>query len=62
VAAVIKPKRGRPPLPPGAGRTVRIEWRTHAATKALAQRAAKSAGMSLSEWVDNKIKEKTHDT
>jgi|GEM_PF-6325342 len=59
VIALNDTKRGRPPLPPGAGRTVRIEWRTTPARKALAQRAADACGMSLSAWIENLVRRKT---
>ncbi len=46
------PLMGRPPLPDGAGRTARVEWRTTDARKARAQELATEAGASLSAWLD----------
>lgn len=51
---VAKPV-GRPPLPPGAGRTARVEWRTTDARKARAQLLADAAGLTLSAWLDGLI-------
>lgn len=46
---------GRPPLPPGAGRTARVEWRTTDARKARAHQLADAAGLTLSAWLDGLI-------
>lgn len=43
------------PLPPGAGRTARVEWRTTADRKARAQQLAESAGQPLSTWLDTLV-------
>lgn len=51
----IAPPLGRPPLPPGAGRTARVEWRTTADRKARAQQLAESAGQPLSTWLDTLV-------
>ena len=59
VIALNDTKRGRPPLPPGVGRTVRIEWRTTPERKLLAQRAADACGMTLSAWIENLVRWKT---
>lgn len=51
----IAPPLGRPPLPPGAGRTARVEWRTTPATKTRAQELADAAGLPLSAWLDGLV-------
>ena len=45
-------KVGRKPLPPGDGKTARIEWRTTADLKANVQALATAAGVSVSQWLD----------
>ena len=45
-------KTGRKPLPPGEGKTARIEWRTTVELKAHAQTLAAAAGVSVSQWLD----------
>ena len=45
-------KVGRKPLPPGDGKTARIEWRTTAELKAHVQALATAAGVSVSQWLD----------
>ncbi len=49
------PKPGRPPLPPGAAKDARVEWRTHPETKAKALALAAAAGLSLSQWLDRLV-------
>lgn len=51
----IAPPIGRPPLPAGAGRTARVEWRTTDARKVRAQQLADAAGLTLSAWLDGLI-------
>ena len=48
-------KPGRPPLPPGAGKDARVEWRTHPQTKEKALALAAAAGLSLSQWLDRLV-------
>jgi hypothetical protein len=50
-----EPLIGRPPLPDGAGKTARVEWRTTDARKARAQELADAAGLSLSAWLDGLV-------
>lgn len=47
--------RGRPALPPGEGRTARLEWRTTDALKARAEAAALAADVSVSVWIDQQV-------
>jgi len=47
--------RGRPTLPPGAGRVARIEWRTTPKRREKAQRLAEAAGLTLAAWLDQRI-------
>jgi hypothetical protein len=48
-------RRGRPYLPPGEGKTARVEWRTTPERKARAQRLADRAGVPLSKWLDRQV-------
>lgn len=48
-------RRGRPALPPGDGRSARVEWRTTQARKARAQQLADAAGMTLAAWLDKRV-------
>ena len=47
--------RGRPAMPPGAGRNARIEWRTTQERREKAQRLADAAGVTLAAWLDRRI-------
>jgi len=51
MTTTIKPKRpqGRPALPPGDGKTARMELRVSEDTKARAHRAAAASGQSVSQ-------------
>ena len=48
-------RRGRPPLPTGAGKIAAINWRTTDARKARAQALADAAGLTLSAWLDLRV-------
>lgn len=51
-----EPKRpGRKPLPEGAGKTARIEWRVLPATKAEWQAKADAAGLTLQAWAERAL-------
>lgn len=43
---------GRPALPPGAGKTARVELRVRPDTKAVWQAKADTAGMTLQAWIE----------
>lgn len=49
------PRRGRKPLPNGAGKGERIELRTSAELAAKAQRLADAAGISRNAWIERLI-------
>ncbi len=48
--------RGRPALPAGEGRQSRIELRTTAELADKAERMAKLAGLSVSAWIEQRIR------
>lgn len=49
-----KRKPGRPALPPGAGKTARVELRVHADTKAAWLAKAEAAGLTLQAWIEKR--------
>lgn len=49
------PRRGRKPLPAGAGKVERIDLRTSSELAAKAQRLADAAGVSRNAWIERLI-------
>ena len=50
--APAKKAPGRKPLPPGKGKTARVEFRVHDETKAAWQAKADAAGLTFQAWAD----------
>ncbi len=50
-----KAQPGRKPLPEGAGKTARIDWRVFPATKAEWQAKADAAGLTLQAWAERAL-------
>jgi predicted HicB family RNase H-like nuclease len=46
-----KPKVGRPPLPKGEAKAIVLQSRVQPTEKAAYQKAAKAAGLDLSQWI-----------
>ena len=53
--ATEQKRRGRPALPPGAGKLARIEIRTTPERKAKAKRLAAESGISIAGWMEQQI-------
>ena len=50
-----KRKPGRPALPPGAGKTARVELRVTPDTKAAWQAKSDAAGLTLQAWIERAL-------
>jgi predicted HicB family RNase H-like nuclease len=50
-----KAKPGRKPLPPGAGKTARVELRVLPADKEAWQAKADAAGLTLQAWIERAL-------
>jgi predicted HicB family RNase H-like nuclease len=50
-----KRKPGRPALPPGKGKTARVEMRVHPDVKAAWKAKADAAGLSLQAWIERAL-------
>lgn len=48
--------RGRPPKPPGERKGILIAFRIEEAEKGEYERAAETAGVSLSDWIRDRLK------